>query len=638
MRVPVTALQPPIHAWAAEHNSETHASALIGQVRAVTAVKQALNSAGRYAHGFIVTPAGLRTYDVLKELQQQQRWQHAQLFDWVYLANPKSAHEPVCVNLPAGTASDFLTKLWAILEAPVDARQAPLKELQAKFSTPRLTAYLAQVAELSFADLPGNELATIIVEHHDEEEFVLCDRVTEASLFGSIRLQSVQGTISSDLHLIEAGALLKANGGVLAIDAEELLSQPGLWRKLKYILKTSQFHWPQPGDANIAAFYQPEPVPIQIKILLLGDRDIYAQLRELDRDFDNLFPYLCDFSAHYPLSTLPLKPYFDYLAYVQHEADVLPLQADAMPLVLKFASRLSDYQTELSLDTIALMQFLREANVIATAAQDQAISGQHLAQVLEQRQQRDGYIAELSRRSILEGQVYIETQGSVVGQINGLTVVTAGGSEFGEPSRITATVHYGDGDIIDIDRKSELSGNIHTKGVMILSAYIANVFARNETMALSATIVFEQSYHEVDGDSASLAELCCLLSALAEAPIQQGLAITGAVDQFGQVQAIGAVNEKIEGFYELCAARGLTGQQGVIIPAANLSQLNLEPHVIAAVERGEFTVYAVKHLNEALELLTQADQKGLYEKIEQRLRELQPQEPPASLWQRWFGS
>ncbi|HET8817485.1 MAG TPA: Lon protease family protein [Pseudidiomarina sp.] len=638
MRVPVTALQPPIHAWAAEHNAETHASALIGQVRAVTAVKQALNSAGRYAHGFIVTPAGLRTYDVLKELQQQQRWQHAQLFDWVYLANPKSAHEPVCVNLPAGTASDFLTKLWAILEAPVDARQAPLKELQAKFSTPRLTAYLAQVAELSFADLPGNELATIIVEHHDEEEFVLCDRVTEASLFGSIRLQSVQGTISSDLHLIEAGALLKANGGVLAIDAEELLSQPGLWRKLKYILRTSQFHWPQPGDANIAAFYQPEPVPIQIKILLLGDRDIYAQLRELDRDFDNLFPYLCDFSAHYPLSTLPLKPYFDYLAYVQHEADVLPLQADAMPLVLKFASRLSDYQTELSLDTIALMQFLREANVIATAAQDQAISGQHLAQVLEQRQQRDGYIAELSRRSILEGQVYIETQGSVVGQINGLTVVTAGGSEFGEPSRITATVHYGDGDIIDIDRKSELSGNIHTKGVMILSAYIANVFARNETMALSATIVFEQSYHEVDGDSASLAELCCLLSALAEAPIQQGLAITGAVDQFGQVQAIGAVNEKIEGFYALCAARGLTGQQGVIIPAANLSQLNLEPHVIAAVERGEFTVYAVKHLNEALELLTQADQKGLYEKIEQRLRELQPHEPSPSVWQRWFGS
>ncbi|PTB85689.1 Lon protease family protein, partial [Pseudidiomarina aestuarii] len=154
----------------------------------------------------------------------------------------------------------------------------------------------------------------------------------------------------------------------------------------------------------------------------------------------------------------------------------------------------------------------------------------------------------------------------------------------------------------------------------------------------SATIVFEQSYHEVDGDSASLAELCCLLSALAEAPIQQGLAITGAVDQFGQVQAIGAVNEKIEGFYELCAARGLTGQQGVIIPAANLSQLNLEPHVIAAVERGDFTVYAVQHLNEALELLTQADQKGLYEKIEQRLRELQPQEPPPSLWQRWFGS
>lgn len=637
MRVPVTALQPPIQTWATEHNADTSASALIGQDRAVTAVKQALSSAGRYAHGFIVTPAGLRTYDVLQELQQQQRWQHAELFDWVYVANPDSANQPLCINLPVGTASDFLADLWALLESPPEKREKQLKKLRSGAMTPRLSAYLDQVADLTFDDLPGKELANIIVQHEIEQEFVLCDRVTEASLFGSIRLQSFEGTISSDLHLIEPGALLKANGGVLAIDAEELLSQSGLWRKLKYILRTSKFHWPQPGDAKIAAFYQPEPIPIQIKILLLGDRDIYAQLRELDRDFDNLFPYLCDFSAHYPLSSMPLRPYFDYLSYVHREADVLPLAADALPLLLKFASRLSDYQTELTLDTIALMQFLREAHVVATTDSAEQICGVHIATVLEQRQRRDGYIAELSRRSILEGQVYIATQGAVIGQINGLTVVTAGGSEFGEPSRITATVHYGDGDIIDIDRKSELSGNIHTKGVMILSAYIANVFARNETMALSATIVFEQSYHEVDGDSASLAELCCLLSALAEAPIQQGLAITGAVDQFGQVQAIGAVNEKIEGFYELCAARGLTGQQGVIIPAANLSQLNLEPHVIAAIERNEFTVYAVKHLNEALELLTQADQKGLYDKIEQRLRELQPQEPTASFWQRWFG-
>ena len=212
-----------------------------------------------------------------------------------------------------------------------------------------------------------------------------------------------------------------------------------------------------------------------------------------------------------------------------------------------------------------------------------------------------------------------------------------GGSEFGEPTRITATVHYGDGDIIDIDRKSELSGSIHTKGVMILSAYLANVFARNDTMSLSATIVFEQSYHEVDGDSASLAELCCLLSALADAPIDQGLAITGAVDQFGRVQAIGAVNEKIEGYFSLCEARGLTGTQGVIIPAANVCQLNLAAEVIAAVEQKQFHVYAVEHVKEALELLTHTEQQALYRDVQQRLNELREHDLKPAWWRRLVG-
>ncbi|MDX1705007.1 Lon protease family protein [Pseudidiomarina sp.] len=637
MHVTADALQPAIDNWAEQYPDNFSPSALVGQQRATSALHQAMSIAGRYAHGFLVTPAGLRTYDVLQELQQLHRWAYAEKYDWVYLANPNAASEPQCVNLPAGTASDFLAQLWQLLETPVASRQEQLIALRDTYPTERAHGYLDGVAEKNFKDLPGSELATIIVQHDEEQPFVLCDRVTETNLFGSIRLQSVEGTISSELHLIEAGALLKANGGVLAIDAEELLSQPGLWRKLKYILRTSLFHWPQPGEANIAAYYRPEPVPVHIKVLLLGDRDIYAQLRELDRDFDNLFPYLADFSGHYPLSQLPLAPYFDYLAYVQREAAVLPLHRNAYPLLFKFASRLSDYQTELSLDTITLMQLMREASAIAIALGTEEIQDEHVQRVLRQRKYRDGYIADLSRRSILEGQVYIATDGRVVGQVNGLTVVTAGGSEFGEPSRITATVHYGDGDIIDIDRKSELSGNIHTKGVMILSAYIANVFARSEAMSLSATIVFEQSYHEVDGDSASLAELCCLLSALAEAPIEQGLAITGAVDQFGRVQAIGAVNEKIEGYFSLCQARGLTGHQGVIIPAANLSQLNLEPEVIEAVQAGQYHIYAVNHVTEALELLTQSDQKKLYTRIEERLDELQHTERAPNWWRRLLG-
>jgi len=638
MRIAAQALQPNLTEWAAQRPVTSAPNPLIGQQRALHAIEQALSICGRYAHGFIVTPAGLRVLDVLAELPTQQGWQsaHSQR-DWLYVANPDSANQPLCIDVNAGQADSFVIKLWEFLQAAVNVRQPLLEYMLETFTSARVKHYLELISDKTFDDLPGAELATILVRQPAQPEpFTYCDRVTDASLFGSIRLQSVEGTISSDLHLIEPGALLRANGGVLAIDAEELFLQPGLWRKLKYVLRTSMMHWQAPGDAHIAAYYQPEPIPVQLKVLLLGDRDIYAQLREVDRDFDNLFPYLADFSSHYSLAQAPLAPYFDYLAYVEREAAVRPLAPDAIAPLLKFATRLTDFQTELTLDTIALMQFLREANGIAAQQQQQQISAAHLEQVLEQRKQRDGYIAELSRRAILEGQVYIETSGQVIGQINGLTVVTAGGSEFGEPSRITATVHYGDGDIIDIDRKSELSGSIHTKGVMILSAYIANVFARNDAMSLSATIVFEQSYHEVDGDSASLAELCCLLSALAEAPIEQGLAITGAVDQFGRVQAIGAVNEKIEGYFALCQARGLTGKQGVIIPQANLSQLNLDHEVIAAVAAEKFHIYAVEHVTAALELLTNEPQKQLYAKIEQRLSELQHIEKPTSWWQRWF--
>lgn len=397
MRVAAEQLQPPIDEWAQQRPASPQANPLIGQDRALAAIKQTMRIGGRYAHGYVVTSPGLRVVDVLHELQARHQWIHFERFDWLYLANPDSANEPLCVNVPAGTARAVLEGLMAIFELDLDARASAIKKLRDSFASERLASYLEKIKNKNLADLPGKELAMVVVESDAEsDDFVLCDRVTETSLFGSIRLQSVEGTISSELHLIQPGALLKANGGVLAIDAEELLMQPGLWRKLKYILRTSLFHWPQPGEANIAAYYQPEPVPIHLKVLLLGDRSIYGQLRELDRDFDNLFPYLADFSSHYSVSQSPLVPYFDYLSYVEREAATLPLASSAVPLVLKYASRLSDYQTELSLDTIALMQLLREAAALAVEQERDSIEHDTILAVLQQRQHRDGYIAELS--------------------------------------------------------------------------------------------------------------------------------------------------------------------------------------------------------------------------------------------------
>jgi len=248
MRVFATALQPPIHTWAEQRPDTVNTSALIGQERALQALRQSLTVAGRYAHAYVVTPAGMRVNDVMQELAPRIPWQHADIYDWVYVANPESATEPCCVNLPVGSARQFLKLLWEFLEAPLQQRAALQDVLLGEQPSARLRNYMAMITDKQFADLPGTELATIIVEHDQIPAILWCDRVTEASLLGSIRLQSVEGTISSDLHLIQPGDLLRANGGVLAIDAEELLLQPGLWRKLKYILKTSLFHWPSPSE------------------------------------------------------------------------------------------------------------------------------------------------------------------------------------------------------------------------------------------------------------------------------------------------------------------------------------------------------------------------------------------------------
>lgn len=631
------ALCPDTQRLAAHKPATLHATPLLGQSRAVQALAQAFRVQGRYAHVFMATSAGVRSHDLLTATIDRYQVR-TQYYDWLYLANPHSQHRPVCISVTAGTANAVVEKLVAWLAASGPDRLALGRELEAMEPSAGLMRYMEMIGDRSFDDLPGAELANIIVSHDREQRYFSCEQVTEASLFGSIRLQSVQGTISSELHLIEPGALLKANGGLLVIDAEALLRTPGLWSRLKHVLKTSLFHWPQPGDANIAAYYEPEPIPVKLKVVLMGDRDIYAQLRDLDADFDNLFPFLADIAGHYSIAQHPIADYFNYLQYAWEQASVLPLADSAYAEILRFVARITDYQHELSLDTIAIMQLLREANSIAIAHNAETISAEDIQASLQQAKERSGYIAELSRRSILEEQVYIATSGEAIGQVNGLTVITAGGTEFGEPSRITATVHYGDGDIIDIERKSELSGNIHTKGVMILTAFIANLFARNEPMSLSATIVFEQSYHEVDGDSASLAELCCLLSALADLPLQQGLASTGAIDQFGRVQAIGAVNEKIEGYFEVCQARGLTGEQGVIIPTANLSQLNLSTKVIDAVAAKQFHVYAVGHVSEAIALLARVSEQDLYERIRDRLALLhQLENSRPTLLQRLFG-
>lgn len=647
LRLHVEQLQANVAPWLEAQPTLSKSDPLVGQARAATAIARSQQIRSNLSHIYMATPAGVIVEDVLDAMSQNQQWNCKNLRDWVYLANPSDERAPICVSLPAGTAEEALTGLWEYLEQAPENREPKYQQLIERYSSAEFRHYLDLVKSLSFDDIPGTELATVIVSHTENKAWYYCDRVSQTTLFGDIRLQSVEGTISAELHLIKPGAVLKANGGTLVINALQLLTQPELWNQLKHVLRTGKFEWAQPTAQQTAIHYEPDPVPIDLKVILVGGRELYSQLKDLDGEFSNLFPYFAEFSLYYPTKKEPVAPYFDFLAYVQSRARCRPLSVDAMAELLATASRFTEHQHELSLDAVMLVQLLEEAEVLAALAGEMEITAAHLQEAERESEHRDRLLAELNWQSILEQQIKIDTEGEVVGQINGLTVVHMGGVEFGEPSRITTTIHYGDGDIIDIERKAELSGAIHTKGIMILTAYLANLFARQEPMPLSATLVFEQSYHEVDGDSASLAELCCLVSALSEIPIQQSIAVTGAIDQFGNVQAIGGINQKIQGYFEICKRRGLNGKHAVIVPQSNVMNIHLSPEVRAAVVAKQFSIYAVSHATEAFELLMETscgeamnvDEQTIFGRIYRRLQTAlaAQQSNPLPWWKRWFA-
>jgi len=638
MKLDYKALQPDIETWLKSFPAELSENPLVGQSRATKAFDDALQQRGTYSNIYALFSPGILKRDALNAYFNEHQWEYSSWYDWVYIANPKDALRPVAVNIPSGSAESFLEAVWAFINLPKDNREEAYKEITQTYDTHKLRDYMQQIRDVAPEDIQGEQLASILVAHEHPAPYYYCDRVTEERLFGHIGVQAIEGTVRSELHLIEPGLIHKANGGVLAIEVAELLEDIKLWKRLKNVIECSELEWSTAKpDSGTAFFYRPEPVPVNLKVILLGSRNEYAQLREYDEDFDHFFPFLADFHGHYATQNEPVAPYFDYLNYVWQIADVLPLSQSGYAGLLKVCARYTDYQQELTLNSVRLLQVLREANSCALERQQTEIDKQAIDDALQQQRDREGNLAELSRRSILEQQVRIDTHGEAIGQLNGLTVVTMGGSEFGEPSRITATIHYGDGDIIDIERKSDLSGNIHTKGVMILSAYLANQFARYAPLSVSATVVFEQSYYEVDGDSASLGELCCLLSALANIPLKQTLAITGAVDQFGNVQSIGAVNEKIEGYYALCKERGLNGEQGVIIPVSNKHQLNLNEEVIDTVKQGNFHIYAVAHVEEALEVLSSCRADNFFQKVKENTLEDDESGQPIGFWRRLFS-
>jgi len=427
------------------------------------------------------------------------------------------------------------------------------------------------------------------------------------NLIGRIEQVARMGTLVTNFNLIRPGALHRANGGYLVLDANRLFAQPYAWEGLKRALRARQLRIEPPAEAqnwNTTLTLEPEPAPCEVKVVLVGDRDSYYLLSEYDPDFADLFKVVADFDDELPRTPENEQQFIRLLNALARGARLLPMDAGAMAAMVEQGARLADDAHKLALQTRVLADTLREADYLARKANVPRIRAEEVAAALAaHRRRNERYPAEVLD-SMLDGTVMISTEGERAGQINGLVVIEMAGERFGHPTRITATARVGEGDVVDIERETDLGGAIHSKGVFILSAFLASRFARHQPLSLTASLVFEQSYSPVEGDSASLGELCALLSALADVPIRQSLAVTGSVNQFGEVQAIGGVNEKIEGFFDLCRARGLTGEQGVIIPQANVRHLMLRQDVLDAAAQGQFHVHAVRTVDEAMSVLT----------------------------------
>ena len=461
----------------------------------------------------------------------------------------------------------------------------------------------------------------LLVDHAETQgaPIVFEDNPGFGNLIGRIEHFVHMGNQVSNFQLVRAGALHRASGGYLIIDAERLFAQPFAWDGLKRALRSGEIRIEPPAEAqgwSAPVTLEPQPVPCRVKVVLIGSRELFYLLTEHDSDFSELFKVAADFDDEMPRTPQNVKYYAHLLSMLARNAGLLPLGRDAVARLVEQASRFAEDSTKLSLYSRRVADLMREADFHAREAGAERIARGHVEWAIAARTRRFGRYAERVLESMVEGSMLISTQGARAGQVNGLVVVELAGEHFGHPVRITATARLGDGEVIDIERETELGGAIHSKGVMILTAFLGSRYARNRPLSLTASLVFEQSYGMVEGDSASLAELCALLSALADVPLKQGLAITGSVNQFGQAQIIGGVNEKIEGFFDLCAMRGLTGEQGVLIPSASVRNLMLREDVVVAVQRGEFHIHTIDTVDDAMALLTglepgEPDAKGV---------------------------
>ena len=517
------------------------------------------------------------------------------------------AYNRETIALAAGRLSEELRVQYADLprildffsavQADIIENVSELREQKSSDEFSVATAPLQRYQVNLLVDHSASQGAPVVFENNPSYQ----------NLIGRIEHITRMGTLFTNFSLIKAGALHRANGGFLVLNAGKLLSQPYAWEALKRALLSREINIETLGEVfGLVSTHtlQPQPIPVDVKVVLFGERMFYYLLYQLDAEFAELFKVAADFEEEVERNAENTLLYARMIATLVRKKSLRAFEQQAVARVIEQSARMVENASKLLTHVRSLNDLLTEADHYAEIARHDVVSIADVESAIAAQIHRAERLRKSYLEDILEGTVLIDTEGLHDGQINGLGSIDLGNYVFALPIRITATTRLGEGNVIDIEREVALSGAIHSKGVLILTAFLASRYSHSMPLSLNASLVFEQSYSTVEGDSASLAELCALMSALSGLPIYQGLAVTGSVNQYGQVQVIGAVNEKIEGFFDVCNARGLNGKQGVLIPAANVKHLMLRQDVVEAVRAGKFSIYAVENVDQAMELLT----------------------------------
>lgn len=554
----------------------------------------------------------------MAELQQQLQTAMREAPRWEKEGREKvKALDREVTNFAVGHLIEELRRKYAPLPqvvAYLNAMQQDMIEYADQFLSPPENPMAALMGVAPHHGPDGSAFfrryrVNLVVDHSHTQgaPVVYEDHPTYSNLAGQVEYTAQLGALVTDFNLIRPGALHRANGGYLMLDAHNILTQPYAWEGLKRALRSSEIQIESLGQMLgivSTVSLEPEPIPLKLKVILVGERQLYYLLSQFDPEFNELFKVAADFEESMARSSENALLYARMIGTLARNESLLPFDRTAVARVVEHSVRVAGDSDKLSTHGRTLVDLLRESDYWARQGRRPVVCARDVQQAIDAQLRRLDRLRERYQEEIQRGAILVDTAGETTGQVNGLSVIQLGQFSFGHPSRITCRVRLGKGEVIDIEREVELGGPIHSKGVLILSGFLGGRYSAERPLSLSASLVFEQSYGGVEGDSASSAELYALLSALADAPVRQSLAVTGSVNQHGQVQAIGGVNEKIEGFFDVCKARGLTGRQGVLIPASNVRNLMLRHDVVQAIADGMFNIYPVETIDEGIEILT----------------------------------